>query len=110
MSQPADQDPLPEDWGSVDQAGRLRVDEPGVYRILVQDRLREQWAGWFEGLQISVGRNGAGHAVTMLRGALADQAALHGVLARIRDLGLTLLLVELESPGEDQPNDFQDPA
>ena len=63
--------------------------EPTDYEIRVKGHLDERRMRWFEGLQISACPNGE----TLIRGPIIDQAALHGVLNRIRDLGLTLLLV-----------------
>jgi hypothetical protein len=67
--------------------------QPLVYRIRVRGQLGPQWSAWFEGLSIveTVGGD------TTLTGQLADQSALHGVLARIRDLGLELVSVTLEA-------------
>ena len=72
---------------------RLRLDEPAVYEIKVQGRLREDWADSFGGLEIHTGNSNTEYTVTTLRGKVIDQAALHGMLNRIRDLGLPLLLV-----------------
>ncbi|MFO7584947.1 MAG: hypothetical protein R6W69_09465 [Anaerolineales bacterium] len=59
------------------------------YRIRVRDQLDQRWADWFDGFQMqSVGED------TVVAGYISDQAALHGVLAKIRDLGLMILLVE----------------
>jgi wyosine [tRNA(Phe)-imidazoG37] synthetase (radical SAM superfamily) len=60
-----------------------------VYEIRVEGHIGDSWSSWFEGL--SVCREGNGE--TVLRGTLVDQAALHGVLMRIRDLGLPLVSV-----------------
>ena len=60
-----------------------------VYEIRVQGQLDQHWSGWFEGLTISY--DGQGN--TILCGPLIDEAALHGVLAKVRDLALPLLLV-----------------
>lgn len=68
---------------------------PVQYKIQVQGELREQWSAWFAGMAIETGPEGT----SVLRGVLADQAALYGVLARIRDLGLSLVGVERVSPG-----------
>jgi len=59
------------------------------YQIRVEGELGQEWAAWFGGLSIS--REGDG--VTVLTCAVADQAALHGLLRRIRDLGLPLLSI-----------------
>ena len=59
------------------------------YRIKVKAHLDDTWSNWFEGMVIS--SNGT---ETILTGPVADQAALHGLLIRIRDLNLTLLAVE----------------
>lgn len=65
-----------------------------IYRISVKGRLSDHWAEWFEGLTITPGRNGT----TELVGPVADQAALHGLLAKIRDLGLPILSVSSLDP------------
>ena len=63
--------------------------EPGRYEIRVDGHLDARWASWFDGLALSHGSDGT----TVLRGPVADQAALHGLLARVRDLGLRLIAV-----------------
>jgi hypothetical protein len=60
-----------------------------VYEICVQGHLGGDWADWFDGFEIECCR----HGVTRLRGPLADQAALYGLLHRLRDLGLPLISV-----------------
>ena len=59
-------------------------------RIRVHGQLGPEWSGWFAGLTVSPEPDGT----TLLAGQLADQAALHGLLAAIRDLGLSLISVE----------------
>jgi hypothetical protein len=61
------------------------------YCIKVKGVLDEKWADWFDGLSIQPAANDE----TLLTGPVADQAALYGMLAKIRDLGLTLLMVQL---------------
>ncbi len=73
---------------------RSKFDQPMVYRIRVQGRLDESWAEWFNGMAIAAGQEEGGGTVTTLTGLVVDQVALHGLLARIRDLGLTLVSVE----------------
>ena len=65
------------------------MDEPACYRIRVKGHLSEQWASWFNGLTLE--NLPDGYAV--LFGRLPDQVALHGVLNRIRDIGLSLISV-----------------
>lgn len=62
-------------------------DEPRCYQIRLQGQLGEQWAAWFDGLTITHTANGD----TLLTGLVADQAALYGLLRKVRDLGLPLL-------------------
>ncbi|MDF1602732.1 hypothetical protein [Nocardioides sp. YIM 152315] len=68
---------------------------PGWYEIRLQGRLDERWAAWFDGMTIEPAPGG----VTVLRGPVVDQAALHGVLARVHDLGVPLISVK--PTGED---------
>ena len=63
------------------------------YEIRVEGVLDSQWAAWFDGLQVSDDGE-----ETVISGLLADQPALHGVLAKIRDLGLCLISVRLARP------------
>jgi hypothetical protein len=57
------------------------------YEIRIEDVLDEGWTAWFDGMQITNEANG----VTVITGTVTDQAALHGLLAKVRDLGLSLL-------------------
>ncbi len=68
-----------------------RLHGEAVYQIHVQGCLDDHWTGWFEGMDLT--RNEAQNTTT-LTGTLPDQAALHGILARIRDLGLPLVSLE----------------
>jgi hypothetical protein len=73
--------------------------EEAQYRIRVQGTLPPQWSAWFEGLSIF-------HEApddTILVGKVADQAALYGVISRVRDLGLTLVAIERVERGADSP-------
>lgn len=58
-----------------------------IYRIVVEGRLESEWSEWFDGLTITHADTGE----TILSGPVVDQTALHGVLIKIRDLGLPLL-------------------
>ena len=66
------------------------MDQPALYQIRVQGHLSDRWATCFGNLKIENQPNGE----AVLSGPLADQAALHGVLARIRELGLPVLQLE----------------
>ncbi|MBN1995322.1 MAG: hypothetical protein JW953_21720 [Anaerolineae bacterium] len=61
-----------------------------VYQIRLKGHLGSQWADWFEGLTIRLEDNG----ITLLTGPVIDQAALYGLLKKVRDLGLPLLSVQ----------------
>jgi hypothetical protein len=63
---------------------------PACYRIRISDHLDPLWSDWFDGLSITQQDDGT----TTLSGRVVDQAALFGLLARLRDLGATLLAVE----------------
>ena len=65
---------------------------PGIgrYEIRLTGRLPERWAAWFDGLTVSQ----HGDGTTVISGPITDQAALHGLLQRVRDLGLPLISVE----------------
>jgi hypothetical protein len=65
------------------------------YEIRLKGHLDDRWAEWFEGLTITLEDNGG----TLLTGPVNDQAALHGLLRRLRDLGLPLLSVSPVEPG-----------
>jgi hypothetical protein len=65
-----------------------------IYQIRVDGLLDSSWSDWFDGLATSY----SAEDTTILTGPLPDQAALHGVLNKIRDLGLTLISVSVEPP------------
>lgn len=71
--------------------------QPTIYRIRIKGQLDSQWTDWFEGLTITLDDNGD----TLLTGPVVDQAALHGLLKKIRDLGMPLISV---CPG--RPDNF----
>jgi hypothetical protein len=68
--------------------------EPARYELRVRGVLDPGWSAWFEGLRVSSDQAGQ----TTIAGPVADQAALHGLLAKIRDLGLELLSVRRLDP------------
>lgn len=67
---------------------------PTIYEIRVAGHLPPQWMDWFEGLTVSLEEDGN----TLLTGAVADQAALHGLIKKVRNLGLSLLSVNQVPP------------
>ena len=69
--------------------------QPTVYQIRINGHLGRQWTDWFGGLSITLEDNGD----TLLTGPVVDQAALHGLLKKVRDLGMTLLSVNRVKPG-----------
>ena len=74
---------------------RIDPDQPAIYQIRLKGHLGGQWSASFEGLTITLEGNG----VTLLTGPLMDQAALHGLLKKVRDLGIPLLSVMPVEPG-----------
>jgi len=76
------------------------MDSPSLYQIRVKGHLDDTVASWFEGLTISNQENGD----ALLTGHIQDQAALHGILNRISNLGLTLISVNTV-PEEDRENE-----
>ncbi len=63
--------------------------QPTIYKIRIKGQLDSQWTDWFEGLTITLEDNGD----TLLTGPVIDQAALHGLLKKVRDLGIPLISV-----------------
>ena len=72
-----------------------RSQGPGRYEIRLKGHLDSRWAAWFDGLAIAHGSDGT----TIIYGPVADQAALHGLLQKTRDLGLPLISVNHVDPG-----------
>jgi hypothetical protein len=75
--------------------------KPGIYQIRIKGHLDIQWAAWFDGLTITLEDNGD----TILSGQVVDQAALHGLLKKVRDLGLPLVSVNLIPSAKSKSND-----
>jgi hypothetical protein len=71
-------------------------DAPQIYQIRIEGHLGGQWTDWFDGFTITLTENGD----TVLTGPVADQAALHGLLKKVRDLGVPLLSVSHITPGQ----------
>lgn len=66
-----------------------------IYQIRIKGQLSSRWMNWFEGLTIKLEDDGD----TLLTGTVIDQAALHGILKKVRDLGMPLLSVNSVGPG-----------
>ncbi|MDQ6670420.1 MAG: hypothetical protein M3069_06655 [Chloroflexota bacterium] len=68
--------------------------EPGQYEIRLKGHLEARWSAWFDGLSLIQESDGT----TVIRGSVIDQAALHGLLSKVRDLGLPLTAVTQVDP------------
>jgi hypothetical protein len=69
-------------------------DRPGRYEIRLKGHLDARWTAWFDGLSVTRDSDGT----TVIGGSVADQAALHGLLQKTRDLGLPLISVNYVNP------------
>ena len=74
-----------------------------IYQFRIKGHLDRRWTDWFEGLTITLEENGE----TLLSGPVADQAALHGLLRKVRDLGMPLLSVIRVKPGRAGESDVK---
>jgi hypothetical protein len=77
--------------------------QPMVYQIRIKGHLGHQWTDWFEGLTITLEDDGE----TLLTGPVVDDAALHGLLKKVRDLGMPLLSVNRVEPGQADASDVK---
>ncbi len=78
------------------------MQQPTIYQIRIKGHLDVQWAAWFEGLTITLEENGE----TLLTGPVLDQAALHGLLRKVRDLGVQLISVNRVNLGRGAGNEY----
>ena len=85
------------------QGAKEDHDAPARYEIRLKGHLDDRWADRFEGLTITLDDNGT----TLLTGPVVDQAALHGVLRRVRDLGMPLLSVRRVEPAQAEAPDVR---
>jgi hypothetical protein len=74
-----------------------------IYEIRINGHLGQQWTDWFEGLTITLEEDGD----TLLTGPVIDQAALHGLLKKVRDLGMPLVSVSPVEPGQTDVSDVK---
>jgi hypothetical protein len=77
--------------------------QPLVYEIRIKGHLGREWTDWFGGLTLTLEDNGE----TLLTGPVVDQAALHGLLRKVRDLGVPLLSVNRVEPGPAEAPDVK---
>ncbi len=77
--------------------------QPVVYQIRLKGHLGSQWTDWFGGMTITPEDNGD----TLLTGTVVDQAALHGLLKKVRDLGMPLVSVSPIEPGQADQSDVK---
>jgi hypothetical protein len=77
--------------------------KPTVYQIRIKGHLGHQWTDWFEGLTITLEEDGN----TLLTGPVVDQAALHGLLKKVRDLGMPLVSVSPVEHGQADQSDVK---
>jgi hypothetical protein len=77
-----------------------------IYQIRIKGHLGVEWADWFEGLTITLEEDGN----TLLTGSVIDQAALHGLLKKVRDLGMPLVSVCPAKPGQVDESDVIPPS
>jgi len=75
--------------------------ELGPYEIRLKGHLEARWAAWFDGLSLTQESDGT----TVIRGSVIDQAALHGLLSKVRDLGLPLVAVTQVDPKQMKERD-----
>ena len=78
------------------------ADQPMVYQIRIKGHLGRLWMDWFEGLTITLEKDGD----TLLTCPVIDQAALYGILKKVRDLGVPLLSVNSVGPGRQDVSDI----
>jgi hypothetical protein len=77
--------------------------QPMIYEIRIKGHLDRRWADWFEGLTITLEEGGD----TLLTGPVIDQAALHGLIKKVRDLGIPLVSVSPVEPGQADQSDVK---
>ena len=77
--------------------------QPNIYQIRIKGHLGRQWTDWFGDLTITLEDNG----VTLLTGPVVDQAALHGLLRKVRDLGMPLISVIRVEQGQEDASDVK---
>jgi hypothetical protein len=79
----------------------MNTHRPGWYEIRLQGRIDPRWFPWLDGLEITRDTDGT----TVLHGPVVDQSALHGLLARLRDIGLPLISIARVKPNQGEHED-----
>ena len=79
----------------------MQASQRSFYQIRIEGHLGQQWTDMFDGLTITLEENGD----TLISGAVIDQAALHGLLRKVRDLGVTLISVNFVGAGAQEPSE-----
>ncbi len=74
------------------------TNQPKIFQIRIKGHLGRRWANWFEGMSITLEDNGD----TLITGPVADQAALHGLVKKVRDLGLPLISINHLDPDDNR--------
>ena len=82
-------------------SSEIEPSQSAVYQIRIKGHLGREWTDWFEGLAIQLQDNGE----TLLTGPVVDQAALYGVLRKVRDVGMPLFSVNRVTPGQAEASD-----
>jgi hypothetical protein len=77
----------------------INFNTPGVYRIQLKEHLGSDWKEWFSGFAVTQEAKGG----SLLMGMVADQAALHGLIRKVRDLGLTLVSIQRMEAQPEKP-------
>ena len=91
---------------SHEHAAQTDLDQPAIYHIRIEGHLGPHWSDWFGGLIVTL--DGDGDGETLLSGLVVDQAALHAVLRKVRDLGMPLLSVTRVKPSQSEGPDVKE--
>lgn len=82
---------------------KIDPDQPMIYQIRIKGHLRREWTDWFGGLVVTLENNGD----MLLTGPVVDQAALHGLIKKVRDLGMSLLSISCVETNQEDVSDIK---